>query len=126
MLRDLYPLSTQDGVPIPLDIIRPYGTMRLSIPSGTGLALVALTVVVPILVLRSTVDCFIRFGTVATIPVSSMLLDSLFLPANETIVVAPGLTDISVIEDGVLGTGKLTIQFLDQWAGLGKELPYRK
>ena len=125
MLNDLYPLSTQDGVPIPLDIIRPYGTMRLSIPTGTGLSLVALGVTVPILILRSTVDCFIRFGTVASVPVGSVLLNSLFLPSNETIVVAPSLTSISVIEDGVLGTGKLTIQLVEQWAGLGRELPYR-
>jgi hypothetical protein len=124
MIRDLYPLSTQDGNPIPLDIIRPLGVIRLSIPIGTGSSLVALGIPVPILVLRSTVDCFIRFGTVASIPSFPMLPDTCYLPANETIVISPALTDISVIGDILAGV--LTIQFIDQWAGLGKETIYRK
>jgi len=124
MLRDLYPFSTVDGVPIPLDIIRPLGVLRISIPINTGSDLLALGVVTPILVLRSTVNCFVRFGTIATIPSTTMIGDSVYIPANETLVVAPGLTDISVIGENLVGV--LDVQLLEQWAGLGKELPYRR
>jgi hypothetical protein len=120
MIRILYPFSTSDGTSIPLDILRPLGTIRFVFSDGIATAQKDLGVAVPILVLRTTEDCFIAFGASAVIPTdASVIANQLFLPADETIIVAPHSPSISVIGDGFAGV--LTVQLIDQWGGTGHE-----
>lgn len=111
-----YPLSTPDGMAIPLEIMRPYGYIRKGF-SGTVSAQVLVPDGIEIVLLYSTEDCLIRFGGNAAISVDGVLsLDTVFLPKDMRICVAPTSTYLTVIADSL--SGQLSIQFIDRWAGL--------
>lgn len=122
MLKELYPFSTLDGKVIPLDILRPLGALRVSF-SAVGTALQDLGIDTPILVLRASQNCFLRFGAVATIPTSTILPNTLYLPATEVLVVAPNSSYFSIVSDGV--DGVLDIQLIERWRGLAEDISYK-
>ena len=118
---NLYPLSTINGTPIPLDILRPTGVLRKSFLFSGATTAEALPSTAGVIMLRSTKDCFIKFAnSSATKPTSAtpsvVVTDTLYLQKNEVQVVAPSLLYYSVIgdtEDGVL-----TIQFIETWSAV--------
>lgn len=118
MIVDQYPFSTADGKVIPLDIIRPSRCLRIPF-TGVASPPVDIGVATPILVLRASADCFIGFGVAAAIPSSTPSLNIVYLMASEALVVSPKSPSISVIGDSA--AGNLTIQVVEQWAGLGHE-----
>lgn len=111
-----YPLSTADGTPIPLEVIRPKDMLRKAFLSGEGSALAQLPAGTVLAILRTTADCFLRFDSVAAIPATdgTPVSRELFVPANEVIFCAVPSLSYSVIGDGFAGT--LTIQVIDTWA----------
>lgn len=123
MINQLYPFSTKEGEIIPLDIIRPSGALKKAIPTGTGTTAETLgTAATPIVILRSDVNCFVCFGNIAVVPGSTIVANTVYIAAGETVVCAPGSTTYSVIGDGATGT--LIVQLIEQWAGLGHETSY--
>lgn len=123
MIKDLYPFSTSDGKAIPLDILRPSGVLRASFVSASGSALLDLGVATPILILRTSEDCFVRFGSIAVRPIVDAGVstsEQIVVYANEIIIVSPKSSQFSVIGD--VNPGVLTIQLIEQWAGIGHEV----
>lgn len=123
MIRDLYPLSTPDGKAIPLDIIRPRGVFRIPI-GQTASILYPLVDTDPIVILRSTVGCFVRFGEVAIIPSTAMISNQLYLAAGDITIVSPHVQSLSAISES--SNGFLTVQLLDKWMGLAAEVNYNR
>lgn len=119
MLRDLYPFSTSDGKVIPLDIIRPVGTLRLAFTSGVASATATLDSLYPIVVLKASADCFVSLGGIAVVPNETLVPNLTHLFAGDTEVIAARLDSITVIGDGT--SGNLTVTVIEQWAGLGHE-----
>ncbi len=122
-LRDSYPFATASGDAIPNDVIRPKEcyVVALSTSASTEFSLNASYKVV---VLHSDVDCFIRFGGTAAIPSGSTPVnDSVFLPKNTLMTVAPAAMSISAITSA--GTGSLRVTIVASWAGLGLEIQTR-
>lgn len=128
MINQLYPFSTKDGGVIPLEIIRPSGVMRKSFITGAASASDSLVALVPIIMLEATQDCFVRFGAIAAVvPVSgtpsTIITDQIYVPAGRTVVCSPKSPNFTVIADTVAGV--LTIQLIEQWAGLGHEISFK-
>lgn len=119
MIRDLYPFSTSDGKIIPLDIVRPVGTLRIAFSNGVASAPSELGAAIPIVLLKASADCFVSLGGIAVIPGASLIPNLMHLFAGDVEVVAPRLGTITVIGDG--GAGNLTATVVEQWAGLGHE-----
>lgn len=114
-----YPLSSPDGKPIPLEIIKPHGYIRRGFTDISAVS-VGLPAEVEILSLHSSWDCIISFSGDAEIPVDGVLLSQgIFLPKNMRITVAPTSTSLSVIGDS--GSGTLHIQAIDKWVGLATQ-----
>lgn len=102
--RDEYPFSTPSGDPIPLEIIKPYGLIRVdftdevsaqvSIPTGTGF-----------LVLRATTACYMRLGGSAAIPAAGdHIVNLVFVDAGEVVVIDHALhTFFTVIQYAAAG-----------------------
>lgn len=124
MIKDLYPFSTADGKVIPLDILRPLGVLKKDFDFTTGTSLESVGVTVPIMLLRSSKNCYVRFGTVAVLPTSGggVVAETVYVPRGEIIVCAPKDPNYSVLGETEVGT--LFIQLMEQWAGLGNEAQY--
>jgi len=122
MIVDLYPFSTKDAKVIPLDIIRPASLAKIPFLSASATVLADLSLSVPILVLRSSTDCYIRFGATAEVPSTALIPDLLYLPAGTVMVIAPEVSTYSVI--GATENGDLWIQVIERWAGLGLETQF--
>lgn len=116
-----YPLSTADGKAIPHAALRPKSLCLLAL-STTVSSYVTYSSSVKLLVLISDVDCIIKFSnsTAASVPSNATVLsDSLFLPKNTLMTVAPIETRLSAIT--IAGTGTLKITEAEPWSGLGLE-----
>lgn len=120
----VYPFSTQDGKAIPLDIIKPTGVLRktftsagddmLVVPDGTEVATI-----------HADADCVVGFdGSVGVLVDGVVLPNSLYVPAGSIITVALDSGPIAV--RGISGSGTLTLQTIDKWAGLALSLQYNR
>lgn len=119
-----YPLSTADGKAIPLDIVKPSALVFIAFEnsSGSGSTLVTIPDRTEILSVVTDEDCLIRFGAVASIPASGVLLsNAVFVPAGMQIMLAPPANTLSVIGTGP-DTGTLAITLMDKWAQLATSL----
>lgn len=126
MINQLYPFSTKEGEVIPLDIIRPAGVMRKNFVPGAASTSDTVVAATAIMVLEATQDCFVRFGAAAVVPVSgtpsTIITDQIYIQAGRIVVCSPKDPNFTVIGDTTPGV--LTIQLLEQWAGLGHEASY--
>lgn len=120
-----YPLSTINGVPIPLDVIRPSGVIRKAFLASGATTAEALPAGTEVIAVRTTQDCFIKFANEAAAkPVSASpsveVQASVFLQAGEVQFLSPELLYYSVIGD--IADGTLTIQLIESWNGVTLEL----
>ena len=121
-----YPFSTADGKAIPHSVMRPKSLCLLAL-STTVSSYVIYSSSVKLFVLVSDVDCIIKFSnsSAASVPSNATVLaDSLFLPKNTIMTVAPVETRISAIT--IAGTGTLKIVEAEPWSGLGLEHQYNR
>jgi len=115
---ELYPLSTQDGKHIPLDVVRPLGltTFTVTLNDATNIVIPALYNLVWV---YSTVSCVLAMPGLllpSALVSGTDYADSVFIPADTlmTLVVTPG--DCMVL--GLSGSGTLYMNSIEQWAAL--------
>lgn len=101
----LYPLTTPDGIPIPLDLIRLNGLGHISFTNADKEFTIPAEV--EILVLYATEDCIIALDAAATIPADETYTENRMIVPSEQILVidkngAEVLHAIRVSADGEL------------------------
>lgn len=119
-----YPLSTPDGISIPLDVIKPHSFIR----KATALSVsgsISIPDVVEIISFAATEDCYICFGGIATIASDGVLQPNVvFVQKGTRVTVAPTANNFTVL---ALDTaGYLYCQLIDKWAGLALQTQYTK
>jgi hypothetical protein len=117
---DAYPLATQDGQQIRLDLVRIVSLDSVAFTSTAGTALnAALLTVDAIYVFFATTDCIIRFNGVASKTLSAT--PAVLVAAGErvTCLLPIGATGLSVI--GISVGGTLYIQQVAAFAGLAND-----
>lgn len=115
---DLYPLSSQKGDAIPLEIVKPLSLISFSFATN-----VAADVTIPAAYnccwLYATEDCILRFSA-TNLPaglVSGTEYDkALFIPKGTPLVVQVTPGECSLL--GGAAAGKLYVNHVQQWAGL--------
>ena len=119
-LQGRYPLATADGQAIPNDTIRPKSSRVITF-TGTASSELTLPTGYKTVVLYSTVDCWVRFGGTASVPVGSFVADQVFLPALTIMTVSPEQMKISAISDSG-DSGNLNVTVVATWSALSLEL----
>jgi len=117
---DSYPLATQDGKQIRLDIIRPIALDSITFLSTVGSAVnTTILTVDGLYELISTSDCIVAFTGIASKTLNKT--PALFVPAGVPVKCLPpvGVTSISII--GITLGGTLYIQELVIFAGLAND-----
>lgn len=117
-----YPLSTAEGTPIPLEVIRPYGTVSKTFTAVGASSTVDVPATVDVFSVLSTEDCVIQFA--ASSASASALVDGV-LTADAITIVANLLTTVSPPIDkrnmslrGLTASGSAYFNFYEKWAGL--------
>ena len=115
----LYPLSTPGGNPIPFEICRPVGLIRIAFATAVS-GQIVIPASAELLVLSTDKECIVRLGANASIPASgSFLADSIELSPDTFWVVDPnGAAFLTVIRVAVDGT--LVINALKKWQDIQK------
>jgi len=121
---NVYPFSTADGKAIPLDIIRPMGLIIKTFTIASASFTIPTDAVVG--VLYSTSPCVVRFGTDISLPVTdgAEIADAVLVPAEMAVTVA--LTAGTAYVHGLIESGTLYIQLIEQWAGLALSKQYSR
>jgi len=121
---DAYPLATQDGQQIRLDVVRLIDLTAVVFTSTTGTASDASLIVTDALyVFLASADCIIYFTGVAT--GSPIKAKAVFAAAGERVscMLPAGATGISVV--GIGSGGTLYVQTIENWAGLANATTLR-
>lgn len=120
-----YPLSSPDGTPIPLEIMKPHSFLQKVFNATTASADVNIPTDVEIMSITVTEDCIIKFGGSATIPVDNVALtDTILVEKYTRVCVAPKAATCTLI--GLTLSGVANIQFVEKWAGLAVQTQYQK
>ena len=119
-----YPLSTPDGISIPLDVIKPHSYILKSV-GATVSASIAVPAAIEIISFAATEDTVICFGGTAIVPPDgSPQANTLVVLKGTRVTIAPPASTFTVIALGT--TGYLHCQFIDKWAGLALQTQYSK
>ena len=116
--KDLYPLSAQNGLSIPLDIIDIVAAAKVAI-NATAATLVTLPESEGIVIFYSSVDCWVGFsGGLSSLPIADKTFypDTTFVPAYTLITATIRSSNIYLSADTTEGSVK--IQVARKWAGL--------
>ena len=119
-----YPLSSPDGDPIPLAVIRPLGLIKKTFTTTVSAA-ITIPDSVEILSFLATANCLISFGGTATAPVDGTnQANILHVVKGMRVTAAPTATTFTVI--GETTSGILYCQLIDKWAGLALQTQYSR
>lgn len=122
--KDIYPLSTKDSKAIPLDIIRPRNLIIKSFSSSAN-EVFTIQDTASVAILIASADCIVFLGTPhSSIEDGTNMADTLFVPKNTA--VATTVKQGSTTVRGLSSSGILTVQTIEQWAGLGLEINYTR
>jgi hypothetical protein len=122
-LDGAYPLSTQDGKAIPLDIIKPLGVLSQAFGPG-----VATDFDIPedyeIGIVFATEDCFVSIvgDNLAALMDNTIYENTVFVPARTAITIV--LTDGVCYVRGTEASGSIYMQFIEKWAAFGLETQF--
>jgi len=121
---EIYPLSTQDGKSIPLDIISPEGMVYQALT--TSWSTIALTSLYNTAVIFSTTAALLDItNTAAGTPASGSLnTGMLYIPAETVVTLI--LPTASIKVRAVTGTGDLYINGIRRWAALALPRQFSK
>lgn len=115
----LYPMSTEDGTAIPLDIIKPQDVAVVSLPQNAATSM-TFTAGQLYCQLSSSIDCVVDLTDTASYPFSTSTR-GMFLRAGKLSTIqlpyAPIAAKIIPINAGE--AGKLYVHGIQKWAGLG-------
>lgn len=121
-LEGRYPFSTADGKSIPLDIVRPYGSIKKTFVTGTSTAALAVPDSVEVMAIMANADCIIQFAassaSASAFSDGVLKADAYFIAADLLTVISPPLGKKSFAIIGDSSSGTAIIQFLQKWAGL--------
>ena len=114
---ELYPFSTPQGVPIPLDVIKPkrsclmFNGHTIAIPEGFSYLIMAVS---------SGTDSFLRMSASTQLVAEDLWVTNVcYLPADLPIMIAiPDTVTALTIVNGH-GSTKVALTELTQWAGIG-------
>jgi hypothetical protein len=118
-INQLYPLSSEDGKAIPLDIVLPLGVVLKALPANvhTILAIPAAFATVSIF---ATVDCVIDFTGSLSFPAPELLTSALVVHRDTVIsALLPNTGNVRVIPLAAAEFGVIRIQQVQKWAGIG-------
>lgn len=120
--EQLYPLSSQDGTPIPIDAIRPITSWWIAVVTDGPTAL-PVSLADELYVIYSTVPAFLSFTgeiTAGPVPDDTVIDDTVFLPAHTqmTIVAKAGTGSAISMGEGN-GSGRIYATKVERWSGLG-------
>lgn len=114
----LYPLSTEKGESIPLDIVAPLAGKVLTLPANSHTAL-TVPASCKYASISATIDCVIDFVGTATYPFTEST-SALIIHANGVhTAVLPTIAGLRVIPLIAGESGILKINGIQKWAGLG-------
>lgn len=117
-----YPFSTADGKAIPLDIVRPHGTIKKSFTNASPTAALSCPSTIEVFSILTTADCIVKFAassaSAAALSDGVLATDTIYIPADILTVISPpiGKKSFSIIGDSETGTA--IIQFFEKWSGL--------
>lgn len=123
-VNDVYPLATQDGKAIPLDVLKPAAFVKLALTTTEAAFDLGEYRLASFL---ATADVILRFGTVTIGFITSGIPvpDALFLPQGTYIM---ALMPVGTFRAKTLGaaTADVYVQCIEQWAGLGLDKQYTR
>ena len=119
-----YPLSSPEGTPIPLAIIKPSGFIKKTFTTTVS-GSITIPSAVEIISFLSTANCLISFGGTATAPSDGVnQVNILHVVKGMRVTAAPTATTFTVI--GETSSGILYCQLIDKWAGLALQTQYSR
>lgn len=120
-----YPLSSPDGTPIPLEIMKPHSFLQKSFLTSAASASITVPADVEIMSITVTEDCILKMGGTATLPTDNIALaDAVLIEKYTRICIAPKLETFTL--RGLTANGVANIQFIEKWAGLAVQTQYQK
>ena len=120
-----YPLSSPDGTPIPLEIMKPHSFIQKSFLSNVASSVVNVPTDVEIMSITVTEDCILKFNGTASLPVDGVsIADAVLVEKYTRICIAPKAATFTLI--GMSARGIANIQFIEKWAGLAVQAQYQK
>lgn len=114
----LYPMSTEKGEPIPLDIVAPLAARVVAIAAGAHTAF-TLTAGYRYASISATVDCVIDFTGTLTYPFADGTSALIVHAGGVHTVALPSLAALRVIPLIAAEAGILKINAIQKWAGIG-------
>ena len=117
----LYPLSTDNGVAIPLDIVRPLGSIKWTVASGGDLA-ITIPGTFALVSVFSNVNCLLDFSNTVSYPAADATKyeSSFMIPADTILTLAiPSQGAAKLVNLSAEVTGLVVMNCLQKWAGIG-------
>ena len=117
-----YPLSTAEGTAIPLDVIRPYGIIKIPFTSGSGSSSVSIPTDVEVLNIYSDVDCLIQFATsnatASALVDNTLKNDAMYVSADVFTIISPPVDKRTLSVIGISDSGNCIVQYMRKWTAL--------
>lgn len=120
--KSVYPLGAPPGSPIPFDVGEPNGLFITSI-SDEASAEKTLTSTWELVVLLSTIECVVGFGSAVSLDLTEdeAKTDHQYVPANTPVSIKLPASKFKVIGIVAGETGKLYVQNYRRWQALSTE-----
>lgn len=117
-----YPLSTADGQYIPLDVVRPHGSLTKTFTAAGSTAAMDVPSTVDIMTFLCDQDCILQFAassaSAAAMVDGTLKADAFFVYANTITNISPPIGKKSFALRGDSASGIAKINYLETWAGL--------
>lgn len=117
--NQLYPLSTEKGESIPLDIVRPLGAAVVPVVANAATTFSIPTDYAEVSI-SSTIDVLVDFENAAIYPAAGPY-DSALILRKDVIYTEqlPGTGPVKIIPINAGEAGKVLINAIQKWAGIG-------
>lgn len=112
-----YPLSSPEGTPIPLEIIKPHSFLQKSFESGVSSSQISVPEDIEIMSITCTEDCLITFGAPVLAIEDGVLAENTLLVGKYTRICTAINANTFAIR-GLSANGIAHIQYIQNWAGL--------
>lgn len=123
--QDNYPFSTRDGKVIPLDILRSKYYLYQDFTAGAS-APITLPVGTTVVAMYADEDCVIVPESTADIvfAANTPLTKAIMLPRKHVVIAA--IPEGAARVRGLTLAGRIHIQVIEQWVGLGLDIQYKR
>jgi len=118
----VYPFATQDGKPIPLDIIRPAGLIKIDFGNISNVNFTLADTYTEGIIL-ATAACIVRQGSTIPSIADGTFYQDMFLVYTNTLITVSLLAGPIYVK-GLTDSGTLYLQLVEKWAGLALPKQY--